>query len=621
MDGLINLFKSKDFTSHDALNIIRRYFPGTKIGHGGTLDPAATGVLPVCLGKATKLQDLIMSGDKCYEADIVFGVDSFSLDLSGEYDVVDDHFLLTEDALKKVLASFIGVSDQLPPLVSAIKQQGVPLYKRARRGETVAVEPRRIEIYELTLKDIINDGSQPRARIFVHCSKGTYIRSLARDIGKAMGTAAVVDRLTRLSSGRFSAENAVTLAEFEKRAKEGDLSFVMPMEEALKAYPRYDIDDAMTMKALSDGKSVSVENMTDGRYVIYEPLGSVFALGCVDNGWLKTDSLLFSARKRQGKMKNIAAVRDLDTSGGSAVVIGNFDGVHLGHQLLIDRCVKEAERAALSSVVLTFSPHPRIFFGDPDQKSICTDSDKAARIDALGADVLLTLPFDEKLASLQAEDFIGDILCKGLNAKKVFVGDDFTFGKEAKGSSRTLAAASEKGLFDLFVAPLLCFRGEEISSTRVKKLLAAGNVTEAGRILGRPYSLKGEVVHGKEVGRGIGFPTANIDFPEETAAVKSGVYIASVNVDGKKYAAVTSVGHRPTVSAGQPLNVESHLLDFEGDLYGKMMTVTLISYLREEKKFDSLESLKEAIAADKEKAENFFEKRKNSSCNRKKDII
>ncbi len=616
MDGFINLYKPKDFTSHDALNIVRRCFPGTKIGHGGTLDPAATGVLPVCLGRGTKLQDLVMGGDKAYETDVVFGVDSLSLDLSGDFTVTDPDFVPDRALLEKVLAELTGAQLQVPPVISAIKRGGVPLYKRARRGEKVEAEARAIEIHEIILKDIFFDGARYRARIAVSCSKGTYIRALGRDIGRAMGTAAVIDRLVRTRAGMFSLENAVTMEELKRRCDKGDFSFVMPPEAALTSCRRFELSDGLELKTIRDGGSIAAAGWEDGSAAVYDPWGGLFAVGRVNGEKLRPEVLFCAPRRRKEKMKVFGGEAPLPAGLRTAVVIGNFDGVHLGHAALIDRCVKEAERAGLFSLVMTFSPHPKSFFSGESYPAICSREEKIRHIDALGADGLLILPFDRAFADLSPEAFVSEILVNRLHCEKVFIGDDFTFGRGGAGNAAALKELAAACGIDVRVLGQLRFRGEAVSSTRIKALLASGNVTEAGRLLGRAYSVSGEVVHGRELGRTIGFPTANLELPAGRALPGAGVYVASVSHKGKKYDAVACVGHRPTIAEGQSPNLEAHLLDHSADLYGETVTVTLISFLRGEKKFASVEELKAAIAADKEKAQSFFEKRRNNTCNR-----
>lgn len=615
MDGFINLYKPANFTSHDALNIVRRSFRGTKIGHGGTLDPDATGVLPVCIGKGTKLQDLVMGGNKAYEADVIFGLTSLSLDRGSEVTVTDDAYVLDVEKLEQVLKGFVGKQMQIPPAVSAIKKNGVPLYKRARRGETVETEPRAIEIYALELKNIWVDEPFPRIRIAVRCSKGTYIRSLGRDIGEAMGTTAVIDRLNRTVSGMFSLENSVTMEEIRECCERKDYSFLIPMEAAVADLSRFDVKDGAQWKAVLDGNALAANEMENGDVSVYDPCGHLMAVAKAEDGWLKPRKILWEHRKRKGPMKMVRDPEGTDFPEGTAVVIGNFDGVHLGHRFLIEQCVRDAERKGLSSVVLTFDPHPKEYFGTEDHFYLQSFREKTAILDELGADLLVSLPFDKEMADMKPERFFEELLLKQLHGKAVYVGDDFSYGRGGLGTAESLKNQGEEHGVEVCVIPRLTYHGEIISSSRIKAALLAGNIPEASRLLGQPYIVSGVVQHGREIGRTIGFPTANICFEEGILIPRSGVYIARVRCGGKKYEGVACIGRRPTVEPGQNVNLEVHLLDFDADLYGKEISVTLISFLRGEKQFGSLDELKSAIAADTEKTKKFFQKRRSNSCN------
>lgn len=616
MDGFINLYKPKDFTSHDALNIVRRNFRGTKIGHGGTLDPDATGVLPVCIGKGTKLQDLVMGGDKAYQADVIFGLTSVSLDCGSEVIVTDANYKLDVDRLKKVLAGFIGKQEQYPPMVSAIKQNGVPLYKLARRGETVEMKPRSIEIYDLELMEIYADEEHPRIRIAVECSKGTYIRSLGRDIGEAMGTTAVIDRLERSASGMFSLDNAYTLEQVKEFCDRKDYSFIIPMEEAVKKLSRYDLKNGEEWRAVLDGTSVSAKDVKDGDIAIYDPSGELMAIGKAEEGMVKPKKILWETRKRKSPMMIFDDISGFTCSGSTAVVIGNFDGVHLGHRYLIEHCVKNAEKNGLFSAVLTFVPHPKVFFGDEEHRYLQSEKNKALCIDHLGADILINAPFDEDISKMDEDSFISDVLQKKLDAKCVFVGDDFSFGCGGIGTADSLKEKCSAYGIEVKIIPQLTFRNAEISSSRIKKALSDGNIIEVSRLMGRPYVVEGEVVHGREIGRTIGFPTANLVLDPTLHLPCSGVYVAQVRVSGKKYEGVACIGSRPTIEEGQSINLEVHILHLDENLYGKIISVTLLSFIRGEKKFGSLDELKNAISEDKEKTKKYFQKRRSSSCNR-----
>lgn len=615
MDGFINLYKPKAFTSHDALNIVRRNFRGTKIGHGGTLDPDATGVLPVCIGKATKLQDIVMGGDKAYEADVIFGLDSVSLDCGGEVTVTDHHFVLDTEKLKEVLRSFIGKQDQLPPMVSAIKRNGVPLYKLARRGETVDIDVRSIEIYRLELSEIHSDEEFPRIRIAVECSKGTYIRSLGRDIGLAMGTTAVIDNLKRTKSGMFSLENSVTLEELKELCDRRDYSFLLSMESAVRYLPSFTVTKGEEWLSILNGSSLKVSGLTEGDYAIYDLCGALMAIGSFREGELKPKKILWEPRKRKRAMDIVQKKENIAFDTKTVIAIGNFDGVHLGHRFLIEHCVREAEYRGLDSVVLSFFPHPQAFFAPDKHLYLQTREDKLATIDSLGVDHFAELPFDSVFASMSEETFIDTILVDMFHVDTVCVGSDFHYGKDGKGNAESLKELCRTRNITVNIFPKLSYGKDNISSSRVKKALSEGKITDAAHLLGRPYIIKGEVLHGKEMGRSLGFPTANLDFPEKIQLPRAGVYICTVRYYGKKHNGIACIGSRPTVEEGKAPNLEVHILDDAPDLYGKEIAVTLLIFLRAEQKFESVEDLKTAITTDVSKAKKFFEKRSGTSCN------
>jgi tRNA pseudouridine55 synthase len=237
MNGILNLDKPSGITSHDCVARIRRALRQKRIGHAGTLDPMATGVLLLCLGQATRLSDLLMGGRKAYRAEITFGVTTHSQDATGEVLTTRDASGLTREALEAVLPRFTGDLQQVPPMVSAVHHQGQRLYYLARKGIEVEREPRTITIYDLRLLSFTPGGS-PRAEIEVTCSAGAYIRTLAHDIGEALGCGAHLSALRRVAVGPFRVEEAVSLEEAEEAARTGVLeSRLLPMSAALKDHP------------------------------------------------------------------------------------------------------------------------------------------------------------------------------------------------------------------------------------------------------------------------------------------------------------------------------------------------------------------------------------------------
>lgn len=225
--GVLNVYKEKGYTSHDVVAKLRGITGQRKIGHTGTLDPDAEGVLPVCMGKATKLCDMLTEKDKCYEAVMLLGTETDTQDISGTVVQVRDTSMFSKEEVRQKIRSFEGVYEQIPPMYSALKINGKKLYELAREGKTVERKARKVEIYEIEIIGM----ELPRVRIRVHCSKGTYIRTLCHDIGNQLGCGACMEELTRIKAGVFRAEDSHTLAEIENLKKEHRLEeAVIPID-------------------------------------------------------------------------------------------------------------------------------------------------------------------------------------------------------------------------------------------------------------------------------------------------------------------------------------------------------------------------------------------------------
>lgn len=231
--GVINVYKEKGYTSHDVVARLRGITKQKKIGHTGTLDPDAEGVLPVCLGKATKLCDMLTDKDKTYEAVLLLGVETDTQDTSGNVLSRQDTEHLTEEAVREAVLKFTGEYDQVPPMYSAVKINGKKLYELAREGKTVERRARRVHIHEITVLDV----KLPRVRMKVHCSKGTYIRTLCHDIGQSLGCGGCMEELFRTQAGRFQMEDSFRLSEIEQMRDDGSLmEAVVPVDEMFPDY-------------------------------------------------------------------------------------------------------------------------------------------------------------------------------------------------------------------------------------------------------------------------------------------------------------------------------------------------------------------------------------------------
>ncbi len=282
---------------------------------------------------------------------------------------------------------------------------------------------------------------------------------------------------------------------------------------------------------------------------------------------------------------------------GASVAMGNFDGVHLGHQAVIDL----ARRDDAPLGIVTFEPHPRQFFA-PDAPAfrLMNAEARTHRLEKLDVAQLYELPFDATLSGMEAEDFVADVLVEGLGVAHVTVGADFCFGKGRKGTVATLAESADRHGFGLTVAELVSLDGEELSSTAIRRALSEGRPRDAARMLGHWHRIEGEVLHGDKRGRDLGFPTANMGVGG-LHLPKLGVYAVKVDVltgpHQGTYDGAASLGVRPMFGENQP-NLESFLFDFDGSLYGEHLSVALIDYLRPEMKFDGLDALIAQMDAD-----------------------
>jgi riboflavin kinase / FMN adenylyltransferase len=286
---------------------------------------------------------------------------------------------------------------------------------------------------------------------------------------------------------------------------------------------------------------------------------------------------------------------------GGVVALGNFDGVHRGHQVLLQRAGEHAKALGAPLVVLTFEPHPRRFFvPDTAPFRLTLPSAKVRLLAQYGVQAVLAQLFDADFAALPADAFIDDVLLKGLGARHVVCGYDFTFGARRSGNVERLRKQGKAKSFGVTILDPVMHEGEIYSSTRIREALRAGWVSEAADLLGHSWEIEGTVELGDQRGRTIGFPTANVGLGEHLRP-HFGVYAVRALVDGQWRDAVANLGRRPTFGKLQE-NFEVHLFDFAGDLYGQTLRVALVDYIRPEMKFAGLAELKTQIAADGEAA-------------------
>lgn len=286
----------------------------------------------------------------------------------------------------------------------------------------------------------------------------------------------------------------------------------------------------------------------------------------------------------------------------TVVTVGKFDGLHLGHRKLISTVMQEKEKG-YASCVISFSTAV-----EEERSVIYTKEEQRKLCEALGVDVLAEYPLGETIREMSGEAFIDEILCGRLQAKVIVVGEDFRFGKGRSGDVALLREFEETYGYRTVCIPKVEENQVRISSTGIRQLLEEGNMAEANVLLGRPYAVFGEVLHGKKLGRIIGFPTMNLVPPTEKLLPAYGVYVTRTKVDGQWFDGITNIGLRPTVNSDKRVTVETHLFAYDGDLYGKMVEVQFLEFLRPEQKFEDVEQLKLAIQEDLKNAKDILEK-------------
>lgn len=298
---------------------------------------------------------------------------------------------------------------------------------------------------------------------------------------------------------------------------------------------------------------------------------------------------------------------------GCAVTIGNFDGVHLGHQAVIRQLAERAAALGVPTLVMLFEPQPREYFDPAGAPARLTRlREKLLALRAAPIDRVLCVRFDARFAAVSAEDFVQRILLEGLGVRHIVVGHDFRFGNKRRGDIDLLARFGRERGFAVEMASTFVVDGVRVSSTRLRTALAQGDLRTAETLLGRPYRMCGRVVHGQKIGRSIGIPTANIQLHRRRTPI-DGIFIVEMSgTVGERLAGVASVGVRPTVGGTKPI-LEVHALDVDIDMYGEYVTVDFLQRLRDERRFESLEEMRPHIERDIDAARQYFNARRDSA--------
>ncbi|KAB5490847.1 bifunctional riboflavin kinase/FAD synthetase [Muricauda hadalis] len=296
---------------------------------------------------------------------------------------------------------------------------------------------------------------------------------------------------------------------------------------------------------------------------------------------------------------NISQFNDIQFQ--TVTTIGTFDGVHLGHRKILERLTNNAKKTGLKSTVLTFFPHPRMVLQkDVDIKLLNTLEEKTQILETLGLEYLIVHPFTKEFSRLSATDFVNDILVNGLKTKKIIIGYDHRFGRNRNANIQDLIAFGETLDFEVEEIPAQEVDDISVSSTKIRKALLEGDITTANNYLSYAYMLTGTIKKGKGMGRDFGFPTANLHIAETYKLIpKTGAYVVNSTINGKVYFGMMNIGFNPTVD-GTEKSIEVNFFDFEGDLYGQKIQVSLLHRIRDEQKFSSIEELKTQLKKDKD---------------------
>lgn len=589
--------KPSGITSHDCVAKLRKLTGIQRIGHAGTLDPLATGVLVVLVGSATRLSEKLSGHNKSYEATITFGSTTSTDDSEGDVLATSSvaSRLFDEKQVAEIVQSLVGKHQQTPPQFSALKVEGQRAHTLARKGEAVAVKSREIEIFSADILHI--DKSSLTWTLSLKVSKGTYIRSIARDLGEKLGCGAHISALRRTAvfDDRLTLADAHTLEEVEQGlAGECRVSdfFVNPLR-LLDDQPRITTSDYETRDGRFQFLVAQPSTQLAGKNIaLISEDGRLLGFGYYDPNdgarQLSAGRSLFRIRPRTIFPGGVSPRR----LGPSVATVGVFDGVHRGHATLIDEVVSVAREKGLTSVVFTFDPSPKDFFSQHPVPPLSSLHQRIERIKERGVDDVIIIPFTHELSQLAGRAFVEEVLLEKADLKEVVVGQDFKMGKGAETDAAALKAILDEKSINLKTLSLVDHQSLRVSSSRIRSLLSKSRVEEAAELLGRDITFRGFVTHGSSMGSKLGYPTANIT-PEIPFVLADGVYSAYITRDGVDYKAGLFVG--VPRNDHQTRTFEAHLLDFHESIYGEEVEVHVLSKVNDTQRFGSFEELKAGV--------------------------
>ena len=305
-------------------------------------------------------------------------------------------------------------------------------------------------------------------------------------------------------------------------------------------------------------------------------------------------------------MQIISGTKEFHIDEPTAVAIGKFDGIHMGHQKLLSHILDKKDKG-MKAVIFTFDPLPATFFSGKSVPQLLTRDEKRRKFEELGIDILVEYPMDTETAHTEPERFISEVLHDKLNAAYIAAGDDLSYGYKGKGDFALLNKKAEEFGYRTHAIRKLQMFERNVSSSFIREEIQAAHMDRVTELLGEPYCIGGIVEHGKKLGRKIGFPTINLLPPDEKCLPVNGVYFSEVRVDGKKYRGMTNIGIRPTVADGDRVSVETYIYDFDEDIYGKYLEVALLAFHREEQRFSDVDALMAQLRLDLDAGHNYFD--------------
>jgi tRNA pseudouridine55 synthase len=531
MDGILIIAKEPGHTSHDVVALVRRLTGTKRVGHGGTLDPFAAGVLPVFVGLATRLVEYHMGDDKAYRATVCFGATSETDDRDGEL-VWTGIPAPTREAVEAALGEFRGPILQRPPAFSALKVGGRRAYQLARQGIAPDLAPRSVAIRRLDLVEWDDsDPERPLAVLDVVCGAGTYVRSLARDLGEKLGCGAYLGALTRVASGPFELAAARSLDEVRNAAAEGRAALaalMLPIDAGLDALATAVLAPA-EVEAVAKGQQVKPEQRPEvapgarirlvtaegalvgiaswkgGRIVPEKVFVSPPGAPAVDRGAERPRRTAEPPLRQVRPGKRLVVVPGLEAlrpdMGRLYVAVGVFDGLHRGHQYLLGELRHAAEWAGARPAVVTFDAHPEELIEGLAPPLICDPDERLVRLQAAGVEVAIVQHFDHALRMTTYRDFVGMIRAR-VDLAGFAMTPDAAFGYERQGTPETLAELGADEGFGVTVVPSFLWNGEQVRSSEIRRRVAAGDLEGARILLGRSLSLTGLIPAASETSDG-----------------------------------------------------------------------------------------------------------------------